>query len=421
MEAAWIDSELERIHDLCAPDVVVHDATNPTPVTGPDGYTSYIARRTDTYPDLDLRIDEVTAVNGAVALYCSALAGPGDPKNEGDELTFTGIEVMQVEDDQNVEWFGTLVEDTSLEAFVEGFHGRVIRPGDPDYDDARAVWNGVIDRYPALIAKSAGVADVMDTVNFVREMDMLVSVRGGGHNVAGSAVCNGGLVIDLSEMNGIRVDLDAQTARAEGTAQWADLDWETQRYGLGTPGGVVSTTGIAGLTLGGGVGWLRCTYGMTIDNLVSVDLVTADGDFLTVSEYEHPDLFWGIRGGSGNFGVVTSFEYRLHPVDPEVMFVEALYPLDTAPKILPAWREFMKTAPNEISSQAVFWSIPAFPDFPEAIHGEPIVATHCGPVEKGRQALASLRELDEPLVDLSGPAPFTEVQQLYDPFFPEGE
>ena len=423
-EAAWVDDDPDRIHDLCAPDISVTDPRTPTPVTGPKQYEAYVSRIREIHPGLSLTIEDARVANGTVALQLGGTAAPEAADATSDERAVSGVEVMEVADGHIVARAGTILDDVTIDSFVEAFHGRVIRPGDPDYDEARSVWNGVIDNYPALIAKCTGVADVIDAVTFARENDLLVSVRGGGHNVAGTAVCDGGFVIDLSEMNGIHVDLDAQTARAEAGATWADLDRETQRFGLATPGGVVSTTGIAGLTLGGGVGWLRSKYGLSIDNLVSVDIVTADGEFLTASEYQHSDLFWGIRGGGGNFGVVTSFEYRLHPVGPEVMFSGALYPLDTAREILPLWRDFMADAPDEISSQAVFWSIPAVPDFPEDLHGEPIVAivaTHCGPVADGQQDLQPLRELDEPLIDLSGPAPFTQVQQLYDPFFPEEE
>ena len=423
-EAIWIAGEASHIRDLCAPDIIVNDPTKPTEVTGSDGYEAFVSRIMDQYRTHDLSIEDARLADGTVAIQFGGVASMETSDVMVDERTVSGIEVMKIDDGQIVERAGALLDETNLEFFIEGFHGMVIRPGDADYDEARSVWNGVIDSYPAVIAKCAGVADVIDAVNFARENDLLVSIRGGGHNVAGTAVCDSGLVIDLSEMNGIHVDLDAQTARAQAGATWADLDRETQRFGLATPGGVVSTTGIAGLTLGGGVGWLRRKYGLSIDNLVSVDLVTAEGEFLTVSEHKHPDLFWGIRGGGGNFGVVTSFEYRLHPIGPEVMFVGALYPLETARNILPEWRDFMESAPEEISSQAVFWSIPEVSVFPEDVRGEPIVAIvamHCGPAEEGKHALQPLCELDEPLVDLSDVMPFTDVQQLYDPFLPEGE
>ncbi|MFP8957999.1 FAD-binding protein [Natrialbaceae archaeon A-CW3] len=430
IDAVWNDSNLDKVEGLCAPDMVVQDAANPTAATGPEGYTRYVSRITDAVADLELTIDDVTVADETVVIQTSGRASQAanplgrDPVDEDDETTLTGLEVFHVENGAIVEWSGTLLADATVEAFVEDFVGDVIRPDDNGYDEARAVWNGMIDKYPALIARCTGVADVIDAVNFVQEHDLLVAVRGGGHNVAGTAVCNGGLVIDVSAMTGIHVDLDAQTVRTEAGATWAQLDRETQAFGLATPGGVVSTTGIAGLTLGGGLGWLRRKYGLSIDNLVSADIVTADGEFLTVSDHENSDLFWAIRGGGGNFGVVTSFEYQLHPVGPEVMFVGALYPLETARHVLREWRNFMNTAPEEVSSQAVVWSVPAIPDFPEEAHGEPIVAivaTHCGAATEGQRVLQPLRELDEPLIDLSGPAPYTEIQQLYDPFLPAGE
>lgn len=318
----------------------------------------------------------------------------------------------------------SVLTEQAIEEFESRFRGALIRPGDDGYEQARAVWNGMIDKKPALIACCTGVADVIEAVNLARTHGLLVSVRGGGHNVAGSAVNDGGLVIDLSPMKGIQVDPERRIARAQGGVTWGELDRETQVFGLAAPGGVVSTTGIAGLTLGGGVGWLRRKYGMSIDNLLAVDIVTADGRLLKASETENRELFWGIRGGGGNFGVVTSFEYRLHPVGPEVMLAAVMYPLEIAREVVTAWRDFMDSAPEEVSSQAVFWSVPAVPGFPEETHGRPVIvlaATHCGPAAEGERVLQPLRELGTPLIDLSGPAPYTQVQQLYDPFFPEGE
>ncbi|MFI4947439.1 MAG: FAD-binding oxidoreductase [Alphaproteobacteria bacterium] len=209
-----------------------------------------------------------------------------------------------------------IIEEAVVEEFAAGLRGPLLRPGDGGYDAARIVWNGMIDRCPALIARCAGVADVMAAVCFARTHGIVVSVKGGGHNITGNAVCEGGLMIDLSLMKSVRVDLAKQTARAEGGLNWGEFNRETQAFGLATTGGVVSTTGIAGLTLGGGLGWMMGKHGLSCDNLISADIVTADGQFLTASADQHPDLFWGLRGGGGNFGVVTSFEYRLHPVRP---------------------------------------------------------------------------------------------------------
>src|SRR5918995_269851 len=262
------------------------------------------------------------------------------------------------------------LEPEAIEGFVEGVRGAVLRPGDQDYDDARAIWNGLIDRRPALIVQCTGAADVVDAVNFAREQGLLLSVKGGGHNVAGNAVNDGGLVVDLSQMRGVHVDQPTQTVRAQGGALWGDCDRETQLFGLAVPGGVVSTTGIAGLTLHGGVGHLRRKYGLAIDNLLSVDIVTADGQVLSASEGENSELFWGLRGGGGNFGIVTSFEFRLHPVGPIVTLCAPWYPVDNAKEILSKWREFMKDAPEEFSGIALFWTVPAAPGIPEEHQGK---------------------------------------------------
>ena len=312
----------------------------------------------------------------------------------------------------------------AIEEFQLKFRGPLIKPGDERYDEVRQVWNGMIDKRPALIARCTGSADVVAAINFARSHNLPVSVRGGGHNAAGNAVCDDGLMIDLSLMKGIHVDPHARTARAEAGVTWAELDRETQAFGLATPGGVVSTTGIAGLTLGGGHGWLRRKYGLACDNLLSADIITAAGQFLTASETENSDLFWAIRGGGGNFGIVTSFEYRLHPVGPEVMAGVIFYPFAAAKTVLAGWRDFMASAPDEISSNANLWSIPPTPHFPAELHWQPmcgVAALYAGPVEAGQQALQPLRELADPIADASAPLPFTVMQAMFDPFFPKGE
>ncbi|HML22442.1 MAG TPA: FAD-binding oxidoreductase [Aggregatilinea sp.] len=306
-------------------------------------------------------------------------------------------------------------------ALQQAMRGQVILPSHPEYDAARRVWNGMIDKYPAMIARCTGVADVIAAVNFAREHNILVAVRGGGHNVAGHATCDGGLVIDLSAMKGIHVDPVKRTARADGGVTWGELDRETQVFGLAAPGGVVSTTGIAGLTLGGGLGWLRRKHGLTIDNLLSVNLVTASGEYLTASENENADLFWGLRGGGGNFGVVTSFEYRLHPVGPMVTLAMPWYPVEDAKELLPKWRDFMQDAPEALSSTAYFWTVPAVPDFPAEYHGKRAVifgGVYTGPLEEGERITRPLREMGTPFLDLSGHLPWTSIQQGFDQFFP---
>jgi FAD/FMN-containing dehydrogenase len=318
---------------------------------------------------------------------------------------------------------GGTPEIPAAEEFEAKLRGELLRPGDDGYEDARWVWNGMIDRNPALIVRAAEVADVIDSVKFAHENGLLLAVRGGGHNVAGTALADGALVVDLSAMKGIRVDPEARTVRAEGGVTIGELDHETQEYALATPMGVVSETGIAGLTLGGGLGHLRRKHGLSSDNLLSVDVVTADGKLLTASESENPDLFWGIRGGGGNFGVVTSFEYRLHPVGPEVMFCFVFYPGEQAREILLYCEEYTSRAPDEVSSIGILGRISRAETFPERWHGHPFVAVlavYSGEAEEGERALAPLRELGEPIADFSGPIPYTEVQRVLDEDYPNG-
>lgn len=310
-----------------------------------------------------------------------------------------------------------------VKEFEASLSGELIDRDDGRYDEHRAVWNGLIDKQPALIARCRNVNDVVAAVNFARSNDLLLSVRGGGHNVAGTALCDDGLVIDLSLMNKVEVDPEARTARAQGGVTIAELDAATQQYGLATPMGVVSETGIAGLTLGGGIGWLRRKYGLSSDNLISAEVVTADGRILTASKTENPDLFWGIRGGGGNFGVVTSFEYRLHPVGPEVMFVFVLYHGRKTKEALQYYHDYCTTAPEEVTSFAICGTVPAEEDFPAEIHGEPYVmfaACYAGSVEAGQVVMQPLRQFDEPMVDVSGPMPYTEVQMILDEDYPDG-
>ena len=283
----------------------------------------------------------------------------------------------------------------------------------------------MIDRYPALIARCTGTADVIEAVNFARAEGLHVSVRGGGHNVAGTAICDGGLVIDCSPMKGIHVDPGARTATVQPGVTWGELDRETQRFGLATPGGEVSPTGVAGLTLGGGLGWLRRKHGLSCDNLVAVDLVTADGEFRRVSATEHPDLFWAVRGGGGRVGVVTSFTFQLHEVGPEVMYAGLVFPFDeNAASLLRTWRGIADQMPDEATLAVNFWSVPPVPEMPAELHHRAIIIVeglYAGSVEEGQQCLTPLFELGSPLVDMSGPTPFVEVQSSYDALAPEGD
>jgi FAD/FMN-containing dehydrogenase len=302
-------------------------------------------------------------------------------------------------------------------------HGSVIGPEDEGYEEARSIWNGAIDRRPAWIARCTGVADVVAAVRFARERDLLVGVRSGGHGVGGHALCDGGLVIDLSPMQGIHVDPQARTARAEAGVLWGELDRETQLFGLATVGGIVSHTGVSGLTLGGGIGWLMRKYGATVDNLLSVDLVTADGELVTASEDENHDLFWGVRGGGGNFGIITSFEYRLHPVGPIVLAGPIFHRLEDAPEVLRSYRELAAAAPDELTTIVELELAPPLPFLPEDVHGKPIVmvcACYAGAPEDGAEVVRPLKEFGNPIVDRLEPRPYVALQSMFDPLVPHG-
>jgi FAD/FMN-containing dehydrogenase len=317
----------------------------------------------------------------------------------------------------------TEVPSPAVDDFASRIRGRLIRTGDSGYEPARELWNGMIDRRPALIARCADPDDVVAAVNFARENQLLLAVRGGGHGVAGHAVCDGGLVVDLSEMKGVDVAPESQTARAEGGCTLGDLDRETQRHGLATPLGVVTKTGIAGLTLSGGMGWLRRRYGLSCDNLASVQIVVADGNLLTASESENEDLFWAIRGGGGNFGVVTSFEYRLHRVGPEVFFCFVLYPADRAREVLQSCERYLLEAREEVAPVGVFGRVPEAEEFPPDSHGKPhvaLLALYPGNPAEGEEILRPLREIVDPIADLSGTMPYTEAQAVLDEDYPDG-
>lgn len=314
------------------------------------------------------------------------------------------------------------IADAAVTEFQTRLRGGLIRPDDIGYAEARQVWNGMIDRRPAFIARCSGPADVIHAVNFARANNLLVSVRGGGHNAAGNAVCDGGIVIDLSGMKGVLVDPKRRTARVQGGVTWGELDHETQVFGLATPGGVVSTTGVAGLTLGGGLGWLRRRHGLSCDNLLSVDVVTADGSFLTANATENADLFWAVRGGGGNFGVATMFEFRLHPVGPIVMASVTMYPAERGRDGLRYFRDFMATAPEELSAAAFFWSVPPAPALPAAAHNRHVIVlagVYCGAADEGERVTRPLREFATPVADLSGKVPFVTHQSGFDALFPK--
>jgi FAD/FMN-containing dehydrogenase len=322
----------------------------------------------------------------------------------------------------NLDGEPTDLDDEAVAALAASLRGPLLRLDDAGYHEARQLWNGMMDKRPAAIVRCSGVADVIAAVNFARDQHLLLAVRGGGHNVAGNACCDGGLMIDLSAMNGVRVDLATRTVRVQGGATIGDLDRETQVFGLAVAAGVVSTTGVGGLTLGGGTGWQCRKRGLTIDNLLSVDIVTADGQVHVASATENPDLFWAVRGGGGNFGVVTSFEYQAYPLGPMVTLCAPFYPFDMSKQVIRAFRDFVKTAPEDFGAALLFWSVPANPYFPAEHHGKPTVIpvlVYSGDVADGERLTQPLRTLGAPLCDLSGPIPWTALQGMFDPFVPK--
>lgn len=286
---------------------------------------------------------------------------------------------------------------------------------------ARAAFNPMHAGRPAVHVECAGTADVVDAVAFARERGLAVAVRGGGHSIAGLSTIDGGMLIDLAPMRGVQVDPERRLARVQGGALWGDVDRETQAFGLVAPGGVVSDTGVGGLTLGGGYGWVRRRYGLACDNVVEAQVVCADGRVVTASKDSHPDLYWAIRGGGGNFGVITSFTFKLHPLGPVVAFSGVMYPIEEYGHILRRWRSIVNEAPDEITSVCVSMTFPADPGMPEAVHDRPVVivgGVYAGDVDEGMARLQPLRELGTVLADISGPTPFTGVQSSFDPLFP---
>jgi len=315
------------------------------------------------------------------------------------------------------------LEDGTIEQLRAAIGGQVVTPGDPDYEESRRVWNGMVDCHPALIVRCDSTDDVVAAVNFGRDHDLLVSVRGGSHSTPGYSTCDDGIVIDLRPMNRVDVDPDARTARAQGGATWADMDAATQEHGLALTGGRVSGTGVGGLALGSGSGWLERMYGVTCESMLSAEVVTADGEVVKAGPDEKPDLFWGLRGGGGNFGVVTEFEFRIHPVGPIVMGGMLVYPRERAGEVLRFYRDFIEQAPAEVGGGAALITAPPEEFVPEQLRGQPamgIVFIYVGSIEDGEEAVRPLREATEPLVDMVQPMPYVALQQMLDAGNPRG-
>jgi FAD/FMN-containing dehydrogenase len=317
-----------------------------------------------------------------------------------------------------------ITDSNAIATLRSSIRGSVTGPDDPGYDEARSVWNAMIDRRPAVIVGAADANDVVAGVRAARAHGLAVSVRGGAHNVAGHAVGDGSLMIDLSAMRSVRVDTERRRATVAGGTTWGEVDAATQAFGLATPGGLISDTGVGGLTLSGGIGWLRSRHGLSIDNLVTAEVVTADGRLVRASEDEHPDLLWALKGGGGNFGVVTAFEFALHPVGPTVMFAGPVYPIEAGTGPIRYWREFLADKHDAVASIVEFSTIPHDPGYPEAAWGRrvyTIAAMYAGDADRGEALLQPLRELGELVTDFSGRMPYVEVQRLFDTVIPFGQ
>ena len=330
-------------------------------------------------------------------------------------MTHVGVETLDANPD--------VVPADALNGLRAGLRGTMCLPGEAGYDGARTIWNAMVDRRPAAIVRAAGAADVLRAVEFAREHRLLLAVRGGGHNIAGNAVCDGGLMLDLSPMKSVRVDPVARTARVEPGVTLGEFAREAQAFGLATPTGINSTTGVGGLTLGGGFGWISRKHGLTVDNLLSADVVTADGKLLHASDKENADLFWAVRGGGGNFGVATSFEYRLHSVGPEVISGLIVHPFAQARELLEGYRRFVASAPDEVTAWVVLRKAPPLPFLPAEVHGKEIlVFAVCaiGDTQHAVKAVAPLRALGRPIADVIGPHPFAGWQTALDPLLTPG-
>ena len=317
----------------------------------------------------------------------------------------------------------TAPHSAKVEELRKGFKGKVITPGDREYEESRKIWNGMVDKRPAIIARCAGTQDAVNAVNFARDNGIQLAVRGAGHHIAGNSLCDDGLVVDLSHMRAVKVDVAAKRAIAEGGATLGDFDEATLAHGLATPVGINSTTGIAGLTLGGGFGWLSRKYGMTVDNLESAEVVTAKGEAVRASASENSDLFWALRGGSGNFGVVTKFEFRLHQVGPDLLSGLIVYPFSEAKRVLQQYREFVAKAPDELTVWTVLRKAPPLPFLPADVHGKEVVILallHAADPKKGEELIQPLRKFGKPVGEHVGVQPFTAWQKAFDPLLTPG-
>lgn len=432
LDEAWNHGDFDCISELYTDDVVFHHPSSPTGLRGPDAYASYVESVREAYPGLHISagdIDHIDPFGRDRELLVAHLVGTSHrsesspaPNGAGNHASLVGTHVFQLEDGRIQERWGGLTDRVSLAQLEASTLGEILLPGDAGYKEARTIWNGMTDKYPSVIVRCEGAADVIQAVKFARSEELLIAVKGGGHNVAGNAICHGGIVIDLEPMTGVVVSPEERTLRAQPGVTWRQLIHEAQQFGLVTPGGVVKTTGIAGLTLGGGYGFLSRKHGLTADNLLEADIVTADGELLTVNEDAHADLFWGIRGGGGNFGIVTSFTYELHEVGPEIFGGALFYDMDDARETLQFYREFIEDVPNELTVWAYFPRLSAEPYLPPDYHGEQVfslVIFHPDPAE-GQEAIQPILDQTDPISEFVIPMPYSALHDFTTKTWPEG-
>lgn len=429
---AWSHGDFECIRELYADDVVFHHPAQPTGLHGPDEYTEYVESIRDAYPGLHISTSDIQHVDAFGLdreLLVAQLAGTGHrsdaspaPEGAGKHASLVGTHVYRLEDGRIQERWGGFTDRVSLAQLDAETLGEVLLPTDSGYEEARTIWNAMTDKYPSVIVRCEGAVDVIRAVDFARSHDLLIAVKGGGHNVAGNAICHGGIVIDLEPMTGVSVNPAEKTLTAQGGVTWRRLIHEAQQFGLVTPGGIVKTTGIAGLTLGGGYGFLSRQHGLSADNLLEADLVTAAGEFVTVNEDSHSDLFWGIRGGGGNFGIATSFTFELHEVGPEIFGGAIFYDIDDARDTLQFYREFIEDIPNELTVWAYFPRLTAEPYLPESHRGEQVfslVVFHPDPVE-GHEFIRPILEHTDPISEFVIPMPYSALHDFTTKTWPEG-
>lgn len=418
IEEAWVAGDTSSISEFYAEQIKLHDPASPIDVGTVDDYETYLTEYIGGQVGQDVTFDHVANRDDTVAVAVSFSDATGD-----EATVIRGTQVFRFSGGTVVERWGSLLQESEVEQFASDLRGNLVVPMDGDYNETRAVWNGMIDKYPGMIATSTGVTDVITCVNFAREHELLISIRGGGHNVAAKGVCNGGLMIDCSGLTGVQLNLKEQTATVQPGVTWGLLDHEAQEHGLATPGGVVSTTGVAGLTLGGGYGWISRKFGLSCDRLVEAQVVTAQGEVVRAAEDQNEDLLWALRGGGGNFGIVTQFTFDLVELGPDVYAGVVFHALEDAKEALQFYREWAADAPKEATCYPIFRMGPDFGFMPEEHRGEVVFGfglMYAGDPAKGKEVFEPVEEFGDPVADLMRVRKFKNWQSWSDQNWPKG-